>query len=89
MCIRDRILFCAKYFFTLLGRFLASSSPSQMVFSKKEPNKVKKYFAQNNITVYYINATQIAQEIGLGNRTNTKMCIRDSSTTAIKAMPSA
>ena len=27
--------------------------------------------AQNNITVYYINATKIAQEIGLGNRTNT------------------
>ena len=35
------------------------------------PNKVKRYFAQNNITVYYINATKIAQEIGLGNRTNT------------------
>lgn len=35
------------------------------------PNRVKRYFAQNNITVYYINATKIAQEIGLGNRTNT------------------
>ena len=35
------------------------------------PNKVKRCFAQNNITVYYINATKIAQEIGLGNRTNT------------------
>ena len=35
------------------------------------PNKVKRIFAQNNITVYYINATKIAQEIGLGNRTNT------------------
>ena len=35
------------------------------------PNSVKRYFAQNNITVYYINATKIAQEIGLGNRTNT------------------
>ena len=35
------------------------------------PNNVKRYFAQNNITVYYINATKIAQEIGLGNRTNT------------------
>ena len=34
------------------------------------PNKVKRIFAQNNITVYYINATKIAQEIGLGNRTN-------------------
>ena len=35
------------------------------------PNRIKRYFAQNNITVYYINATKIAQEIGLGNRTNT------------------
>ncbi len=35
------------------------------------PNKLKRYFAKNNITVYYINATKIAQEIGLGNRTNT------------------
>ncbi|MDR0536737.1 MAG: pyruvate:ferredoxin (flavodoxin) oxidoreductase [Tannerellaceae bacterium] len=35
------------------------------------PNKVKRYFADKNITVYYINATRIAQEIGLGNRTNT------------------
>ena len=35
------------------------------------PNKVKRLFAQKNITVYYINATKIAQEIGLGNRTNT------------------
>ncbi len=35
------------------------------------PNRIKRYFAENNITVYYINATKIAQEIGLGNRTNT------------------
>ena len=35
------------------------------------PVKVKKYFAKNNITVYYTNATEIAQQIGLGNRTNT------------------
>lgn len=35
------------------------------------PNKVKRYFAKHNITVYYINATRIGQEIGLGNRTNT------------------
>ena len=32
---------------------------------------MKRLFAQNNITVYYINASKIAQEIGLGNRTNT------------------
>ena len=35
------------------------------------PNKVKRTFAEKNIKVYYINATKIAQEIGLGNRTNT------------------
>ena len=35
------------------------------------PNNIKRYFAQKNIRVYYINATKIAQEIGLGNRTNT------------------
>ena len=35
------------------------------------PNKVKRYFAKHNIKVYYINATKIGQEIGLGNRTNT------------------
>src|SRR5574344_1150423 len=35
------------------------------------PNKVKAYFAKHNIKVYYSNATKIAQEIGLGNRTNT------------------
>ncbi len=35
------------------------------------PNKVKRVFAEKNIKVYYINATKIAQELGLGNRTNT------------------
>jgi pyruvate-ferredoxin/flavodoxin oxidoreductase len=35
------------------------------------PNHVKRYFAKNNIKVYYINASKIGQEIGLGNRTNT------------------
>lgn len=35
------------------------------------PNHIKRYFAEHNIKVYYINATKIAQEIGLGNRTNT------------------
>ncbi|HOO18939.1 MAG TPA: pyruvate:ferredoxin (flavodoxin) oxidoreductase, partial [Paludibacteraceae bacterium] len=33
--------------------------------------KVKRYLAKNNINFYIINATNIAQEIGLGNRTNT------------------
>jgi len=40
--------------------------------SEKQPaNQDKKYLAANNITLYIIDATNIAQEIGLGNRTNT------------------
>lgn len=38
---------------------------------KNLPVNVKKYLAKNNITLYIINATKIAQEIGLGHRTNT------------------
>ncbi len=53
------------------GTFLLNTVWSDDELAKNLPNKVKRYFAKNNITVYYINATQIAQEIGLGNRTNT------------------
>ena len=53
------------------GTFLLNTVWTGEELAKHLPNKVKKYFAKNNITVYYINATQIAQEIGLGNRTNT------------------
>ena len=53
------------------GTFLLNTVWSEEELAKNLPNKVKRYFAQNNITVYYINATKIAQEIGLGNRTNT------------------
>ncbi len=35
------------------------------------PDFVKKYLALNNINMYIIDATKIAAEIGLGNRTNT------------------
>ena len=53
------------------GQFLLNTIFDADELEKFMPNKVKKYFAQNNITVYTINATKIAQEIGLGNRTNT------------------
>ena len=53
------------------GTFLLNTVWDGETLVENLPNKVKRYFAQNNITVYYINATQIAQEIGLGNRTNT------------------
>ncbi len=53
------------------GTFLLNTIWEGEELKKNLPNKVKKYFADNNIKVYYINATKIAQEIGLGNRTNT------------------
>ena len=53
------------------GTFLLNTIFDGDELVKFIPNKVKRVFAQNNITVYYINATKIAQEIGLGNRTNT------------------
>ena len=53
------------------GTFLLNTVWSGEELAKHLPNKVKRYFAEKNITVYYINATQIAQEIGLGNCTNT------------------
>ena len=53
------------------GTFLLNTIWEGDELAANLPNNVKKYFAENNITVYYINATKIAQEIGLGNRTNT------------------
>ena len=53
------------------GTFLLNTIWSGEELVKHLPNKIKRLFAKRNITVYYINATKIAQEIGLGNRTNT------------------
>ncbi|MDE6366144.1 MAG: 2-oxoacid:acceptor oxidoreductase family protein, partial [Muribaculaceae bacterium] len=53
------------------GTFLLNTIWEGDELAANLPNKVKRYFAQHNINVYYINATQIAREIGLGNRTNT------------------
>ncbi|MBR6310341.1 MAG: pyruvate:ferredoxin (flavodoxin) oxidoreductase [Paludibacteraceae bacterium] len=53
------------------GTFLLNTIWNADELAKNLPNNVKRYFAQKNIKVYYINATKIAQEIGLGNRTNT------------------
>ena len=53
------------------GTFLLNTVWDADQLAQNLPNNVKKYFADNNIKVYYINATKIAQEIGLGNRTNT------------------
>ena len=53
------------------GTFLLNTIWEGEELANNLPNNVKRYFAEHNITVYYINATKIAQEIGLGNRTNT------------------
>ena len=53
------------------GTFLLNSmfSPEETV--ERLSSKVKKELAEKNISFYIINATKIAEEIGLGNRTNT------------------
>ena len=53
------------------GTFLLNTIWEGEELAKNLPVHIKRYFAKNDITVYYINATRIAQEIGLGNRTNT------------------
>ena len=53
------------------GTFLYNSPWSVAETKKNLPDFVKKYLAMNNINMYIIDATKIAGEIGLGNRTNT------------------
>ena len=53
------------------GTFLLNTIWEGDELAKNLPVRVKKYLAKHNITLYYINASKIAQEIGLGNRTNT------------------
>ncbi|ULB34549.1 MULTISPECIES: pyruvate:ferredoxin (flavodoxin) oxidoreductase [Proteiniphilum] len=53
------------------GTFLLNSLWTKEEVPNHLPDNVKKYFAKNNIRLYIINATEIAEEIGLGNRTNT------------------
>ena len=53
------------------GTFLYNSPWSVAETKKHLPDYVKKYLALNNINMYIIDATKIAAEIGLGNRTNT------------------
>ncbi|MGL4292988.1 MAG: pyruvate:ferredoxin (flavodoxin) oxidoreductase [Bacteroidales bacterium] len=53
------------------GTFLLNSIWDAEETKKHLPDNVKQYLAANNIKMYIINATAIAREIGLGNRTNT------------------
>ncbi len=55
------------------GSFLLNSVHDAEQTLATLPTHMKVYLAKNNIRFYIINATKIAAEIGLGNRTNTIM----------------
>ncbi|MDR3328442.1 MAG: pyruvate:ferredoxin (flavodoxin) oxidoreductase [Prevotellaceae bacterium] len=52
------------------GTFLLNTIWNEQEVKKNLPDDVKSYLAKNSINFYIINATGIAEEIGLGNRTN-------------------
>jgi pyruvate-ferredoxin/flavodoxin oxidoreductase len=53
------------------GTFLLNTVWNADEVKEHLPVHIKRYFAKNNIRLFIINATHIAEEIGLGNRTNT------------------
>ncbi|MDR3366028.1 MAG: pyruvate:ferredoxin (flavodoxin) oxidoreductase, partial [Prevotellaceae bacterium] len=53
------------------GTFLLNSLWSAEETKKRLPDFIKKTLAEKKINFYIMNATKIAEEIGLGNRTNT------------------
>lgn len=55
------------------GSFLLNSVHDAETTARTLPDRMKVYLAKNNINFYIINATKIAAELGLGNRTNTIM----------------
>jgi pyruvate-ferredoxin/flavodoxin oxidoreductase len=55
------------------GTFLLNSIWDNEETKKRLPDHMKKYLAGNKINFYIINATAIAEELGLGTRTNTIM----------------
>jgi pyruvate-ferredoxin/flavodoxin oxidoreductase len=55
------------------GTFLLNAIWDKDEVANHLPDSVKKYLAANEISMYIINATVLAEEIGLGNRTNTIM----------------
>ncbi len=55
------------------GTFLLNSIWDEEETKEKLPDSMKKFMAENEIKLYIINATKIAEEIGLGSRTNTIM----------------
>ena len=52
------------------GKFLLNCAWDIKELSERLPAKMKRYIAQNNISLYTIDAIGIAKEIGLGNKTS-------------------
>jgi len=55
------------------GTFLLNSIWDAEETKERLPDHMKKYLAENKINFYIINATAIAEDLGLGTRTNTIM----------------
>ncbi len=55
------------------GAFLLNSIWDEEETKKRIPDHMKRYMADHDIKFYIINATEIAERIGLGGRTNTIM----------------
>lgn len=55
------------------GTFLLNSIWDEKETVERLPNKVKRILAQRSVNFYILNATKLANEIGLGSRTNTIM----------------
>ena len=55
------------------GIFLLNTIWDKEKLLKYVPNEIKSELARKKAKFYLINATEIAKEIGLGNRTNTIM----------------
>ncbi len=55
------------------GTFLLNSIWDAEETKKRLPDSMKRYLAEHHINTFIIDATKIAEEIGLGNRTNSIM----------------
>ncbi len=53
------------------GKFLFNTIWDEEETKRRLPDTMKQYLAKNEIDFYIIKATELANEIGLGNRTNT------------------
>ena len=53
------------------GTFLVNCQWTDEEFAEHLPAVAKRYIAQNNVNVYLIDAIDLAQQVGMGKRTNT------------------